>query len=423
MTVAVFPKLKRSIANSADTTVAKCTSVSLVIPAYNEENGIASVIERSLPLRDELAKQGMTFELVVVDDGSQDKTASIVAQYPSVNLVRHPHNRGYGAAIKTGFCKAAGDYLGFIDADGTYPPESLPALCRAAVEQNADIVIGSRMSGAHSEMPITRRIGNIVYATLLSLICNQVIHDTTSGMRLIRKSALARIYPLPDTLDFTPAMSTRAFHENLSVIEVPIPYAERLGRSKLNIVRDGVRFTNSIVWTALAYNPVRMLGMIGSVAMVIAMFIGAGVVAMRLSGVTELDPVGVFSLFAALVLAVCGIGTFALGATFNYLTSLFHKRPVRSGLFGKPLFKTSLDHHFGWIGLLCSLGGVVLGITSFLLGMNGWEITRLWFYLLASVSMILVGMQLTISWIVMRTLDQLAQREIAAQRDLGNTND
>ena len=423
MTVAIFPQLKRPRLHLHDATATQCTNVSLIIPAFNEENGIARVIERSLPLRDELAKQGMTFELVVVDDGSQDKTASIVAQYPLVNLVRHPHNRGYGAAIKTGFCQASGDYLAFIDADGTYPPESLPDLCRAAIEKNADMVIGSRMSGAHSEMPITRRIGNMAYATLLSLICNQVIHDTTSGMRLIRKSALARIYPLPDTLDFTPAMSTRAFHENLTVIEVPIPYAERLGRSKLNIVRDGVRFTNSIVWTALAYNPVRMLGMIGFVAMVIAMLIGAGVIVMRLSGTTELDPVGVFSLFAALVLAVCGIGTFALGATFNYLTSLFHKRPVRSGLFGKPLFKTSLDHHFGWLGLLCSLGGVVLGITSFILGMNGWAITRLWFYLLASVSMILVGMQLTISWIVMRTLDQLAQREIAAQHDLGNTND
>ncbi len=393
--------------------------VSLVVPAFNEEGGIGKVIERALPVRSELEHLGLGLEMLVVDDGSRDRTAQVVESYRQVRLIRHPRNRGYGAAIKTGFRHASGDYLAFVDADGTYPPESLPDLCRAALDQQADLVIGSRMSGAKSEMPLTRRVGNLAYSMLLSLIGNTIVRDTTSGMRLIRKTALCHLYPLPDGLDFTPAMSTRAIHENLKIVEVPIPYSERVGRSKLNIVRDGFRFTNSIVWTALAYNPVRILGLVGLAAIGIACAIALAIVAMRLSGVTTLDPLGIFGLFAALVLGVCGVSAFSLGASFNYLTSLFHKRPVRRGLFGKPLFNPSLDHHFGWMGLVSILGGVVVGLGSFILSLNGWEVTRLWLYLLGSASLILVGMQLGISWIVMRILEELATREIAAAQDLG----
>ncbi|MGE5263614.1 MAG: glycosyltransferase [Acidobacteriota bacterium] len=394
--------------------------VSLVVPAFNEEDGIGPVVERMLAVRQELQERGWQLEILVVDDGSRDRTAEVVAGYPEVRLVRHPINRGYGAAIKTGFRHAQGDYLAFIDADGTYPPESLPDLCRAASEQKADLVIGSRMSGAHTQMPLTRRVGNLAYAALLSIIGNTAVRDTTSGMRLLRRSVLAQLYPLSDGLDFTPAMSTRAIHENLKIVEVPIPYAERLGRSKLNVLRDGFRFTNSIVWTALTYNPVRILGLLGIGAIGVALLIALVIVAMRLSGVTTLGPVGVFGIFTALVLGVSGVSAFSLGAMFNYLVSLFDKRPVRRGLFGKPIFDPSLDHHFGWMGLVGIFVGTLLGLVSFILGMNGWEATRLWFYLLTSVSFILIGLQLTISWIVMRILEELTNREVSTQRDIGD---
>lgn len=394
--------------------------VSLVVPAFNEEDGIGPVVERMLAVRQELQERGWQLEILVVDDGSRDRTAEVVAGYPEVRLVRHPINRGYGAAIKTGFRHAQGDYLAFIDADGTYPPESLPDLCRAASEQKADLVIGSRMSGAHTQMPLTRRVGNLAYAALLSIIGNTVVRDTTSGMRLLRRSVLAQLYPLSDGLDFTPAMSTRAIHENLKIVEVPIPYAERLGRSKLNVLRDGFRFTNSIVWTALTYNPVRILGLLGIGAIGVALLIALVIVARRLSGVTTLGPVGVFGIFTALVLGVSGVSAFSLGAMFNYLVSLFDKRPVRRGLFGKPIFDPSLDHHFGWMGLVGIFVGALLGLASFILGMNGWEVTRLWFYLLTSVSFILIGLQLTISWIVMRILEELTNREVSTQRDIGD---
>ena len=392
--------------------------LSIIIPAYNEQDGIADIIERVLSIRPALEGLGADLELIVVDDGSRDATAEILRRYPEVCLVRHRTNHGYGAALKTGFARAQGAWLGFLDADGTYPPEHFPALLTSGREQGADLVIGSRMSGSESQMPFSRRVGNLFFATLVSLVGNQRISDSASGMRLIRREVLARLYPLPDGLNFTPVMSTRAIHEGLTMIEVPIPYAERVGSSKLTIVGDGIRFLQSIVWTALSYNPVRILGAIGVACVALAALIGLALVAARLQGITELGTWGAFALFAAQVLAVAGVSVFSLGATFNYLVSLFYREPVRQGLFGRPIFDPPLDRQFGWLGLLATLGGLVAAGVSLGLGLSGWPVSRLWLYLLASAMLILVGVQLMISWVVMRVLEGLNQREMLVTADL-----
>ena len=101
------------------------TTLSVVIPALNEEDGIAEIVERVLSIKEPLAEVEVSdLELIVVDDGSRDRTAEIVRSYPEVVLIQHRVNRGYGAAIKTGFRAARGELLAFLDADGTYPPES-----------------------------------------------------------------------------------------------------------------------------------------------------------------------------------------------------------------------------------------------------------------------------------------------------------
>jgi glycosyltransferase involved in cell wall biosynthesis len=393
-------------------------TLSVIIPAYNEEGGIDHVIQRVLGIREALTQIGVELEFIVVDDGSRDQTTTLVSKYSEVRLIRHIKNRGYGAAIKTGFRYARGEYLAFLDADATYPPEYLPEMCRAAIEQGGDMVVASRMSGAQSRMPLTRRIGNLAFALLLSLIGNARVRDTTSGMRILRRQALEQLYPLPDGLQFTPAMSTRALHENLQVIEIPVPYSERVGRSKLSVVRDGVRFTNAIVWTALSYNPVRILGLLslGLLALsgLVALYIGG----LRLTGVTTLNVWQSYVVFAAGVNAVVGISLFSLGAMFNYLVALFHKKPTRQGLFGKPIFDPPLEIHFGWMGLVGIVAGTILGIGAFVLSLQGLSVERLWFYLLGATVVTIISVQLLISWIVMRTLDELTQREHAALRDL-----
>jgi hypothetical protein len=395
--------------------------LSVVIPAYNEEGGIADIVERVLRIRPALAALEADLELIVVDDGSHDTTADIVSRYPGVKLVRHAANSGYGAALKTGFAQARGQWLGFLDADGTYPPEYFPPMLDLGRCQEADLVIGSRMSGTESQMPVSRRIGNIFFARLVSLIGRQYVSDSASGMRLIRRDVLARLYPLPDGLNFTPVMSTRAVHEGLQMVEAPIPYAERVGRSKLTIVGDGTRFLESIVWTAMCYNPVRILGAVGLGSVLLTLAIGLVLVALRLAGVTELGTWGTLALFTALVLMVGGVSLFTLGATFNYLVSLFQGECVRVGLFGRPIFDPPLERRFGWLGLAAIAAGFVLGAISAGLGFSGWPVSRLWLYLLASAMLALVGLQLFVSWTVMRVLDQLAQRELLVQNDLNGS--
>lgn len=393
-------------------------TLSIIIPAYNEEQGIARIIERVLATCPSLTACGLGLELIVVDDGSRDRTAEIASAYPQVCLLRHQANYGYGAALKTGFSRATGTWLGFLDADGTYPPEHFPSLWEAARAGEADLVIGSRMAGTDCQMPASRRVGNRLFANLVSLIGNRPITDCASGMRLLRREVLARLYPLPDGLNFTPVMSTRAIHEELRMVEVPIPYAERVGRSKLTLVGDGTRFLQSILWTAMDYNPVRLLGAAGLACGGLAMALGLGLVVARLRGITALGTWGALSVFAAQVLAVAGVSLFALGATFNYLVSLFHRKPVRQGLFGRPIFDPPLDRKFGWMGLLTLGAGVLLGGISLGLGLSGWPVSRLWLYLLGSAMLILVGLQLMISWVVMRILEGLHQREQLIAADL-----
>jgi len=396
--------------------------LSIVIPAYNEESGIAEIITRVLAVREAIQATGLEdLELIVVDDGSQDNTAKITDEMTqgsdTLRLIRHPQNKGYGAALKTGFSQARGELLGFLDADGTYPPEYFPALVKPALN-GSELVIGSRMSGADSQMPVTRRIGNYFFAGLLSVLGFQKITDSASGMRVFHRNILERIYPLPDGLNLTPVMSTRAMHEGIEMVEVPIPYSERLGRSKLSVVRDGSLFLQSILWTALTYNPVRILGAIGLAGIGIAMLIGLGLIVARLMGITTIGTWGVVALYTALITAVSGVSIFALGATFNYLVTLFYKRPIRQGLFGRPIFNPSIDHYFGWAGLLGLIIGVAISIVSLVLGVQGWGIARLWLYLLGSAMLILVSIQLMIYWILMRALEELSKREEIIQNDI-----
>ena len=171
----------------------------------------------------------------------------------------------------------------------------------------------------------------------------------------------------------------------------------------------------------MTYNPVRILGLIGLLGVLITFLVGVGFVAARLSGITSIGPWGVGALFVALVSGVAGISLFALGITFNYLVALFSKQPVSQGLFGRPIFKKPLDRHFSWLGVLSILAGLGMGGLSLALGIQGWEIARLWLYLTTSALLLLTGVQLIIYWILLRVLDELSQREIRIQRDMGKS--
>jgi len=392
------------------------TTLSVVIPAYNEEDGIAAIVDRVLAIKPSLHKVGvLRLECIVVDDGSRDRTGEIVEGFgDQVRLIRQ-QNGGYGSALKTGFSAARGELLGFLDADSTYPPEYFPQMCRLALD-GADLVIGSRMSGAHSEMPLVRRIGNTIFAGLLSLVAGVKISDSASGQRILHRSILPSLYPLPNTLDFTPAMSTRALHEGLHIVEMPIPYKERSGRSKLSVVRDGLRFFKSIVWTALTYNPVRIFGGIGLALLVLALLVAAMPLAAHLGGSTASWAFP--QLFGALVLAVAGVMLYTTGTSFSYIVMLFHKRPIKQGLFGRRGNGRRIERHYWWLGLLAIALGIMSYAAAVAFDLTNPALATSWFAPVVSALLVLTGVQLMSAWGLARVLSELSRREVESQADL-----
>lgn len=256
-------------------------TLSIIIPAFNEETAIRETVRAVLDAREEIcAAAGLNdVEVIVVSDGSSDRTVERIRDFEGVRLVVWKENRGYGAAIKRGFREARGDFLGFMDADGTCSPSFFADLVGVMQSARADIVVGSRLH-RESRMPAIRRIGNVFFARLLSLLSGTCVRDSATGMRLLKRSCLDWIDVLPDGLDFTPAMSALAsFSRGVRIAEVPMPYEERQGESKLNVVADGLRFLRIIVGTAYTYVPFRFFMIAGLLALVAGAGLGLPVLA------------------------------------------------------------------------------------------------------------------------------------------------
>jgi len=390
------------------------SSLSVVIPALNEENGIDAILDRVLAQRDVLTEAGIhNLEVIVVDDGSKDHTADRVRSHEDVRLIQHSVNRGYGAALKTGFNAATGELLAFLDADGTYPPESFPELCRAVETHHADLIIGSRMLSGESEMPLVRRVGNTIFAALLSIVGSRRISDSASGMRVFRRESLPTLYPLPDGLDFTPAMSTRAVYEGLNMVEVAIPYKERVGRSKLNPLKDGVRFLRSILWTALLYDPQRFFGTFGLAMLAAALVLGLGPGLYYLQN-RHLQEDMIYRLFTVLILTVAGVNVFAFGLTCQAILGLL---PARRR--ARTVVPRQWGGKLAGLGIVMIVAGLGLMTPAALEWLVTRQITSHWSYFAAGGTLILTGLGLTTWFVLLMILQELTTRDARARRDLG----
>ena len=223
--------------------------LSVVIPAKNEEEGLATF----LPSLRALLPQA---EVIVVDDGSTDATAQ-VCEKAGVRVISHPYAKGNGAAIKTGARAATGDYIVFMDGDGQHDPADIQRLL-SLMEEGYDLVVGAR-SGLSSQASIARWSANSLYNRLASWMVNREIPDLTSGFRCVdRRKFLDFLYLLPNGFSY-PTTSTMAFFRaGYSVGFVPISVAQRLGRSHINILRDGVRFFLIIFKIGTLYSPLKV---------------------------------------------------------------------------------------------------------------------------------------------------------------------
>lgn len=230
--------------------------VTIVVPAYNEELGIRGVVERLCAL-----DLGVPFELLVVEDGSSDGTADKLSElsqeFPSLTVHRHGMNRGYGAALKTGFAAAAHDVVIITDADGTYPEERIPDLL-ARIDDGAEMVVGARR-GENVHIPLVRRPAKAALRWLASFLAGTKIPDLNSGLRAFRRELVLAYVPiLPDGFSFTTTITLASLTNRHRVDYIDIDYAQRSGRSKIQPIRDTLRFIGLIVRTVLYFNPLKV---------------------------------------------------------------------------------------------------------------------------------------------------------------------
>lgn len=364
----------------------KGKKLSIVIPAYNEEDSIKEIITRCLSAREGICREtGLSsVEVIAVDDGSHDKTREIAESIAGAKVVVHPVNKGYGAALMTGFEAASGDYLSFLDADGTCDPKAFASLCRALKEKDAELVIGNRMH-ADSRMPRVRYIGNRVYAAIISRLSGVSVGDTASGMRVFSKDLLPRLYPLPTGLHFTPAMTARSACMGARITEVPIPYSERAGESKLNVVQDGLRFLNVILGIIFAYYPLRIFGPAGLAFLGAALAYGIWPVSYYIEHRELLPDLMIYRLLTVVTLAVCGLICLAFGGIAQKLSDIATRRAP--GFWDRP----GLRYAAVFAGIILVLGGIGLNTRTIIEYISTRTISTHWIYVLTGSLAVISG--------------------------------
>ncbi|MEM6521875.1 MAG: glycosyltransferase family 2 protein [Cyanobacteria bacterium P01_C01_bin.70] len=233
--------------------VPKLDAVSVVVPVFNEEDGVAQTLNE---LQKVLAQMGYPYEIVVVDDGSRDRTVEILSTRTDIQLLQHRRNRGYGAALKTGIAHAKYPLVAITDADGTYPNDRLLELI--ALAQEADMVVGAR-TGANVTYSKLRSIPKYFLVAFAQWIAQQPIPDINSGMRVFRTSVVKKFLGiLPDTFSFTTTITLAMLTNNYVVCYHPIDYFHRKGHSKIKPIRDTLRFVQLILRTGVYFAPLRI---------------------------------------------------------------------------------------------------------------------------------------------------------------------
>lgn len=232
--------------------------ISIVIPAYNEENGIVDSVSW---VRDVMEKSKYEYEIIVVDDGSTDRTSERVRS-TGARVVRQDVNQGYGASLKTGICSAKGDWIVITDADSTYPADRIPDLLRHANDN--DMVVGARI-GSAAKIPLIRRPAKWVLAQLANYLAETKIPDYNSGLRVFRKSLAERFFKiLPQGFSFTTTITLSSLTNGYRVKYIPIEYFKRTGKSKIRPIKDTYNFAMLIVRTTVYFNPLRVFMPLGA---------------------------------------------------------------------------------------------------------------------------------------------------------------
>ena len=244
----------RSGLEISDTSTAESASLSVVIPAYNEEGIIGPLLDQ---LRRTLEATGGVHEIIVVDDGSTDGTAA-EAEAGGARVLYHGRNRGYGAALKTGIRKGRYGLICIADADGTYPVEEIPRLVERLKSNGCDMVVGARAAN-DAAIPRVRRPAKWFIGRLAEMVAGRPIPDLNSGLRVFRRETALRFSSLlPDGFSFTTTITLAMLSNAYEIDYTPIRYHRRAGRSKIRPVQDTLNFIGLILRIALYFAPLKI---------------------------------------------------------------------------------------------------------------------------------------------------------------------
>lgn len=249
-------------------------SLSVVIPAYNEEGAVRDTVE---DVRSSLDPLGIPYEIIVVDDGSSDGTRA-EAENTGATVHYNQVNSGYGATLKRGVRAAQYEYVAILDADGTYPARYLPDMLKMCREQ--DMVVGDR-GAAMKNVPLLRRPAKKFLFKFASFLAERHIPDLNSGLRVFRKSELVPFLPLlPQNFSFTTTITLCMAANGKRFIYTPIDYGKRVGKSKIKPI-DFINFIILILRISTLFNPLRVfipLGLVfmglGTIKLIYDIFIG-----------------------------------------------------------------------------------------------------------------------------------------------------
>lgn len=230
-------------------------NISLVCPAYNEEQTIACTLQE---VRKALESQSVVeqFELIVVDDGSEDRTVEEARKVTQVRVIQNIKNTGYGASLKRGILEAKYDIILIIDGDNTYPLDALKAMLEQM--KNHAMVVGQRDLKLF-EYSLTRRFAKWILKMLVYVISGQKVKDMNSGLRLIRKDAVKVFFPIiSDGFSFTTTVTLAFYQNSLPIAYVPIEYRKRVGKSKIQPIKDTFQILLLILRTIVFFQPLRI---------------------------------------------------------------------------------------------------------------------------------------------------------------------
>lgn len=274
--------------------------ISIVIPAYDEENGIERTVRF---IREVFERAGFgNYEIVVIDDGSFDLTAQYARQ-AGARVVSHPHNVGYGRSLKDGITAARYDTIVITDADGTYPVERIPDLLQQYV-RGFDMIVGQRTGDHYRESVIKAPLRHIL-KFLVEYTAGRRIPDINSGLRVFsRATVLPYFQHLCDTFSFTTSLTLAYMMTGKFVTYVPIGYHRRIGKTKVRLLRESLRTLQYISQSIIYYNPLKIFLMMSALCLLFALF--CTVVAMVFQ-ITSAFFLAVGSILAAILIFAMGL--------------------------------------------------------------------------------------------------------------------